>query len=1181
MTIGNLQTILKLFFLMLVLTPVSTDITLAQNYNISSLNHQLALNHNTQETYNANNYVQLISHEIQNVLSETVNSNFNLNSIGESIKASSIENFHALTLNLNGENKFIQPVTFLTPAEAIAVREVLNNNTQTLILNDNGQAIGGSFSLNNVSNINNLIIPHNVTLTDNNDNLYISGNLINYGNIFVELTHQSQDNSAITTGNLINMVNANIDLKANTNNTESLSINTDNNLINLGSISSFYNLTLNSHADLVNFGNSNILAGNVVTVNLNSDNYLLNNGTLAGQNININFSDDTVSQNSNIITGFGNFSASGNIDIDNYDSKGNLDIIGLNFISDSLNINGPTSNVIIDVNSISGIVNVDASTLSTQVSADNLNLGNITATGDPSFFNVDGSVNISANINVPGNNVAIIANTDINITGGSITTGSAGGGGNAGEVRLIAGANFTSNLKQSGEVDNDYSSLLTIYGPSATGGQINLGGCTGIFANVTNPYNYPSLYGNGALVKMIAWAGTEAGSGTINVPASCPIETGGLGTGSNGDVILIAGATGGTSITVGNISTQGGSGGGGNIALYTATPEITNTGSGQVIIQGGSNTSNSAGFTYGTIQASSINITGSAFNSGGGSITIESGGIINAPNTVFNSSGVGGLSTTDANGGNGGNAGNISLIAGGNISINGLIASGGGGAGGWSGGDSSGTQSQTNGYNGGNGGNGGTINVISLSGSFYAQSYISASGGGGGGGGGGAGEIIIQYSGQTSPPPGSGGTGGIGGQAGTVTISVGSGIYLNQAIELGQGANGGNGGNSSSIFYGGGGGGGGASGGLIGYGGGGGGGGYGGQYSGSGGGGGGSAAGYGGGGGGGGNINATNGGGGGGSITTGGSGGYNGGATTNGTLGSSGTQGAGGNGGTYGIPIGYGGSFSNDLIIGGGGGSSASSAAQSGQNGGTLNLITQAQGAITLNANVIDMNGSGSSSLVLSTNNTTNPSNFNLNGFIDATSAVTITSNMAGSIYSGYGVELASSSITINSSSATIGQGSSNPLTIASANGGNINLSITGTGAVYLDSLNQVSLTQINDHNTFSLTSSGAILVQSVINSSTIALATSANNTGIYIGSSIGSPSSNIFLTASGNSQIFDIAGTVTANSLYLAGGSSSLIGSTSSFLTINANSLTVNSGGSVNVDNYSSNLDVNSSNVA
>ncbi len=1169
------------FLILLVIVCQSITVVTAQNYNVSNLNHQLVINHEASSHYNANTYQPLINQHIQEILASEQSSMLNLAAITTSIMAGSITGFHQVNISIGSADLSVRANTYLTPAEAIAVSQLLNHNDQNLLLNSSGQAYGGSLNLNEIGLINNILIPHNVTAFINENNLTVNGNLVNYGNIYVDLPGVNAGHETISANNLFDMQGSSIQGQG-VNNAphDSLVINDQSSFINFGTVNNFNNISINSITGIVNESNAHIAANFNIDLNLNAPSYIINNGLIQGSNVNLSFSNND-GNSSNLISGSGQYNAQlGDININALNTKGNLNIIGADFISQNLNINAPNYSVIVDVNNISGILNVNSAGLSTQVFGNNLNLGNIVESSDPSFFNVNGAVNITGGISSPESNLAIVANTDITVSSGSISTGSQGGG-TAGNIRLIAGANFTSNLKQSGQVNNDYNSILTIYGPSSSGGQINLNGCTGILANITNPYNYQQLTGSGGLVTIVAWAGTEVGSGTINIPVTCPIETGGYATGSNGNVLLIAGAPSGTSISLGSIDSSGGGGGGGNISLYTATPVITNTSSGQVIIQGGSLATNSDHFTYGTLQASSIDINGNNINSGGGKITVVAGDTINASNATINSSGVAGLAITNANGGNGGNAGSISLLAINNISVYAIIASGGGGAGGWSGGNSTGTSAQTNGYNGGDGGNGGVISINSTNGSFFAQSYIAASGGGGGGGGGAAGEIVIQYSGQTSPPPGIGGTGGIGGQSGTVSISAAQGINLNAPVEVAQGDNGGAGGSSSSIFYGGGGGGGGASGGLIGFGGGGGAGGYGAQYSGSGGGGGASAAGFGGGGGGGGNSSGINGGGNGAGINIGGLGGYNGGDTVNGTLGSNGSQGVGGNGGSYGIPIGYGGSFVNNLIIGGGGGSSASSQAQSGQNGGSINFVTGANGTINLTANSIYMNGSGSGALNINAQAGSSSTVINLNGFIDGANSINITNTGSGIIYSGFGVQVASPNITINNNQATIGQGSSNALTIASPANANINLTLSGTGATYINSLNQVSLVSINEPNSLVVSAQGAILVQSAINSGSIALATTANNSGIYIGANLGSANSNIFLTASGNSQIYTVAGSIYASNLYLYGGNGSIIGSNTSMLAINLSNLTVNSQGQVNVLNSSSNLNLDNVSVS
>ena len=94
----------------------------------------------------------------------------------------------------------------------------------------------------------------------------------------------------------------------------------------------------------------------------------------------------------------------------------------------------------------------------------------------------------------------------------------------------------------------------------------------------------------------MANVGTSYASGTVNYDGVSPgrnFATGGGGSGSNGNVIMLTGITNdGTSpsIDINNVNTDGGTGGGGNVTLANPTPGLT---SGGITITNGAITSGS------------------------------------------------------------------------------------------------------------------------------------------------------------------------------------------------------------------------------------------------------------------------------------------------------------------------------------------------------------------------------------------------------------------------------------------------------------------------------------------------------------------------------------------------------------------------------------------------------------
>ena len=73
--------------------------------------------------------------------------NFNLSSTHTAAVA---PNSQPVTLNMGGAHHVIQPGQAVTPAELVALSQVLNTGSQTLVLGVNGNAIGGQFSVGNL-----------------------------------------------------------------------------------------------------------------------------------------------------------------------------------------------------------------------------------------------------------------------------------------------------------------------------------------------------------------------------------------------------------------------------------------------------------------------------------------------------------------------------------------------------------------------------------------------------------------------------------------------------------------------------------------------------------------------------------------------------------------------------------------------------------------------------------------------------------------------------------------------------------------------------------------------------------------------------------------------------------------------------------------------------------------------
>jgi hypothetical protein len=247
---------------------------------------------------------------------------------------------------------------------------------------------------------------------------------------------------------------------------------------------------------------------------------------------------------------------------------------------------------------------------------------------------------------------------------------------------------------------------------------------------------------------MIAFAGSSAGSGTVTAPSTVTINASAAGTNTGGSVFIIAGATSGTAISVGNINASSGNltvnggsvspGGVNSIQLFAATPSIPS-----IVVTG--DTGLSASGNIGTTPTSGNIIAGNLLNASS-TVSVTTHG-----NFQFNNidvSGYGGTATTATSNPVPGSAGGNVNITAASLTGNNIFAYGGGGAGG--------IGSQSSSFNGGVGGAGGQVQIVcntNANGVVMLAGQANVAGGGGGGGAGG----------DNFTGPGTGGAGGISG----------------------------------------------------------------------------------------------------------------------------------------------------------------------------------------------------------------------------------------------------------------------------------------------------------------------------------------------------------------------------------------------------------------------------------
>ena len=452
--------------------------------------------------------------------------------------AGSLGGFHTISIDVGGKQQQIDLNTKLTGAELVAAQQILSGGKQQLVLDAQGVATGGKINLNNAlltslgtalgGDVASLGIARGVTVIDKLDTLNLTGALINFGSISIRSASETINASSI---------------------------------LNTGTISAKQDLTIDAssitNSGLINSANGNINFGNGSGVSgaAGDINFVGINGTIQAPKGNINFN----SGNDNITIGGGNF------------------------FSQNLNFNAGTGVVNANLGQVSGVINGQDNVSHITAATANLNLGTITNSGDPTYYNTSGNIVIDGSIAATsGADLAIVASGNIVGNGGKLDTSNASG--NGGSLTLIAGANFTAPITGSGLPDSGNTTISlansgTAGNGSATGGYIDLSGTTltGVKTNApVTAVTTASTSGSGGNILMVAYAGNGgANTGSIVATATASQSKGAntidsTGTIGGGNVIIIAC---GNSIQTQNIKATGGSNSGA-IALVTATPSI-------------------------------------------------------------------------------------------------------------------------------------------------------------------------------------------------------------------------------------------------------------------------------------------------------------------------------------------------------------------------------------------------------------------------------------------------------------------------------------------------------------------------------------------------------------------------------------------------------------------------------
>src|SRR5579875_3057328 len=580
-----------------------------------------------------------------------------------------------VTIRVGGTALTVRPDTLLTPAEYVAVSQILKTGTQSIQIGALGAATGGRVLLSSglMQNVTNLVLPGGVTALYNfagNPNLFLSGNLTNAGKLYAFSSAGGVSRGTVTATNIFNQPGALISsvvpstLLANVANPLphlNLVLNAVQNIYNAGQIISSGSLTMSAGGRIVNalpagMSGPGPLIQAVNNVNLVSNN-IFNSGLITSTLSNINVGPG-LQQDLQIDNKLGTLSA----------------------LQGAINFRDA---------SFAGAANVSAGQAHVTTATNNLVLGTMNLSGDPTFFNTSGNVSISSNMVFSGQDLSIVASGNVATVASSLSINTSSSTSNGGNILIVAGANATSD-----------GTTLTLTNSSLAAGGSSTGGKIDFVTSPLSTFTSQGLSGgpgNAGNITLVAYAGSAAGSGTINLPTlnNLTVRSGGYGTGNNGNVTLIAGASPGAgtnSLSLGNINSTGGNSGTGNITLSAATPVISG---GAINVNISTGTATGGSFTSGSTQTASIlanNLTapGSiiAVAAGGnasfGSITNEggratgsNGGSVSVLVNQTTDTGVpfvvggttpcancaaGGIVATAASGGTTGNGGTISIV---------------------------------------------------------------------------------------------------------------------------------------------------------------------------------------------------------------------------------------------------------------------------------------------------------------------------------------------------------------------------------------------------------------------------------------------------------------------------------------------------------------------------------------
>ncbi len=510
----------------------------------------------------------------------------------------------SVEISVGSEKKTFMAGTQVTAAEYIAVKQALSG-AQKLEVNQSGTASGGALDLTEITANNDHLRASNLTVASGvttygdfgkRSDFTLLGGLNNYGSVYAVSSSNAVKSGVIRAGDITNQQGALISSNAPNGLTGiapvvDLELNARGQLSNLGTISSSGDLTLTAASSIDNKGTIN--AANSVSLNAAA----INNSSrieAASGNVNIDGPSAAVLNVSNAGGVIAAQNGAINVRTPAYTGSFNNEIVGGDLLSRELNLNGGTGTNNVNVNQLTGAISQTGLEGHILASTDVLTIGETCLTGDPTFYNstagggASGTILINGNVSV-AEALTIIATGTITVNNG--VTIEARNASSGFDITMIAGANITSTTggTSTQTLPGGGAGSVTMDGAASTSGG-------GIFMGTANILTNPTAANaSGGNISMFAFKGSSSTSGIVDVDQAS-FNTGGAGTGNNGNFSIVAGGTnfaglGVSAVEVGNVITTGGSGTGGNFSVITAQP----TSSGGSITYGANGVRTSAG----------------------------------------------------------------------------------------------------------------------------------------------------------------------------------------------------------------------------------------------------------------------------------------------------------------------------------------------------------------------------------------------------------------------------------------------------------------------------------------------------------------------------------------------------------------------------------------------------------